>query len=74
MHFSSFLAPVLLLAGQMTMISAVLTPAELLNLIKEAVVDVNHDNNDALTITALNAVTKYSVRLFIHCRRPPTQH
>lgn len=74
MHFSPFLAPLLLLVGQITIISAILTPEEILGRFKDAVTDVNSANSDLSSTTALNAVTKYSVRSLTNFRRPGTQH
>ena len=70
MHFSSFLAPMLLLVGQITIISATLTPEEILIRFRDAVTDVDAANSDLSNTTALNALTQYSVRSFYSIPAP----
>ena len=62
MQFSSFFAPLLLVAGQTTLISAVLTPDEILNRIQDASSDVSDAINDVSNINAVDATIDYNVR------------
>lgn len=62
MHFSSSLAPLLLLVGQITIISAAMTPEEILIRFRNDVEDVNSAESYVANTTAVNAVTQYSKR------------
>ena len=62
MRLFSFLAPLILLAGQTALISVALTGHEILDLLTMATSDTNNAVHDASAITPVNAALDYNVR------------
>lgn len=71
MRFCSFGAPLILLTGQVTLISTVFTPDQIITRFSTAISNIINAIGDASAITADNPTVDYNVRP-LHCSQSPT--